>query len=207
MDIHGNMTMSNKFNFKILNESDRSLITLASSWQSTKYGYIVDKKVLEDKITMFLSQESIGSYVIGCFNGDELVGINTHVAWKSMPFWSFSGLIIKPDTEKQGIMSSNQISILAQMLEFNCALGEKNSRFEWITVTQDSTHQSRTRHNKIMHEIYKRYTGVDLNIIVPGEPLQYTYLEHVLNFPHSKPLVVKLFSLKNELRPADWSSE
>ena len=117
--------MSNKFNFRILNDSDLNLIALASSWQATKYGYTVDKKVLEDRIIKFLSQEATGSYAIGCFNGDELIGINTHVAWKALPFWSFSGLIIKPDTEKQGIMSSKQISILAQMLEFNCALGEK----------------------------------------------------------------------------------
>jgi hypothetical protein len=198
------MIMSYKFNFKILNESNLNLIELASAWQPTKYGYPVDKEVLKNKITMFLSQEDMGNYVVGCFNGDELVGINTHVSWKSMPFWSFASLIIKPDAGKQGIMTSLQISVLSQMLEFNCSLGENNFRFEWITVTQDSTHQLKTRHNKIMHEIYKRYTGIDLNIIMPGEQLKYTYLEHVLNFPHKKPLVVKLFSLKNELRPTNW---
>jgi hypothetical protein len=196
--------MNNKFDFRILKKTDHELITLAANWQSTKYGYTVDKKLIADKTIAVLDQENYESYVIGCFENGELIGINTHVAWKSLPFWSFAGLIIKPDVVKQGIMSSKQISILSQMLEFNCSIGERNLRFDWVTVTQDSTHQLKTRHHKIMNNIYQRYTGVDLNIINPGEPLRYYYLEHVLNFPHKKPLVVKLFSLKNELRPTNW---
>jgi hypothetical protein len=203
MAIRGNGTMNN-IDFRILKEDDSHLITLAVDWQSTKYGYPVDKKSTENKIKALISQEEYKNYVVGCFENNKLIGINTHVSWKSLPFWSFSGLIIKPDVVNQGIMSSKQISILSQMLEFNCSIGEKNLRFDWITVTQDSTHQLKTRHHKIMDTIYQRYTGVDLNIITPGESPQYHYLEHVLNSPHTKPLVVKMFSLKNELRSTNW---
>ena len=206
MDTPGIGNMKNKFNCRILTSTDDSLISISSNWQTTKYGYAIDPAVFKKKLDDCLNKEDQGTYVVGCFDNDELIGINTHIAWQSMPFWSFAGLIIKPDNVIQGIMSTRQTAILAKLLEFNCSLGEKNSRFEWLTVTQDSTHQTRTRHYKIMEDIYKRYTGVDLNIVMPGQPLKYKYLEYILSFEHKKPLVVKMFSLKNELRPTSWKN-
>lgn len=206
MGILGIGTMKNKFSCRILTSIDNSLINTVSNWQTTKYGYAVDSEVLKKKINDCLNKEDHETYVIGCFENEELIGINTHISWQSMPFWSFAGLIIKPDNVIQGIMSTRQTDILAKLLEFNCSIGEKNYRFEWLTVTQDSTRQSRTRHYKIMEDIYNRYTGVDLNVIIPGQPLKYKYLEYLLSFEHKKPLVVKMFSLKNDLRPISWKN-
>lgn len=206
MDTLGIGIMNTQLYCRLLSSSDITLIKSASVWQTMKYGFAVDPEVSNKKINDCLNKEDQETYVAGCFDKDELIGINTHVAWQSMPFWSFAGLIIKPDNVVQGIMSNRQTAILAKLLEFNCALGEQNERFDWITVTQDSTHQSRTRHYRIMEEIYTRYTGVDLSIIIPGEPHKYKYLEYVLSFAHKKPLVVKMFSLKNELRSANWKN-
>lgn len=196
--------MKNRFSFKILSKKDIPLIKEASGWHKFKYGYPVDSQLLEDSITQHLVKEEQDTYVIGCFNKDKLMGINTHVAWERMPFWTFAGLIIKPDDVEQGMMSSIQIYVLSEMLQFNCSLGEKNLRHDWITITQDSTHQARTRHYKIMDPIYEKYTSVDLIVTKPGEPIKYKFLEETLSFPHKKPLVVKMFSLKNELRPTSW---
>ena len=191
--------MRNKLSFKIFTNDDIPLINQASKWHLTKYGYPLDQQKLADSVSQHLNKENVETYVIGCFDNDNFIGVNTHVSWEYMPFWTFAGLIIKPDNQSQGVMSNNQIYVLSEMLEFNCKLGEDNSRNEWVTITQDSTHQSRTRHYKIMKNIYDRYSGVDLYEINPDTPNKFK--PPGLAFPHKKPLVVKMFSLKNEYRP------
>ena len=102
-------------------------------------------------------------------------------------------------------MSTRQTSILASLLKFNCSQGELNERYDWFTVTQDSTKMRKTRHFKIMDDIYDRYTGVDLDVVQPGAPLKWPYLEKLVgDRPFKNPLVIKMFSLKNDLRPNSW---
>ena len=202
--IHGNGIMSHNLKCRILDTTDLSDIQTAIHWQTHKYGYPMNHDEISKNFSFIVDGRSNG-YLIGCYDGNQIIGINYHAPCTAMPFWSFASLIIKPNDNMQGIMTNRQTDILATLLEFNCALGESNNRYDWLTVTQDSTKMRKTRHYKIMDKIYDRYTGVDLDVVKPGEEFKWPYVGKLLGTKSFKnPLVIKMFSLKNHLRPTSW---
>lgn len=206
MVILGNGIMKNEnLVCRKLNENDVYLIKDAVKWQTHKYGYPVNFGEVEKEYIAELKNYEKQRYIIGCFENDNCVGLNLHAAWENFPFWSFASLIIKPDENIQGLMTEKQINVLASLVQYNCNIGEQNGRFDWFVVTQDSTLMRRTRHFKIMEDIYLRYEGIDIDVVKPGEPFKWHYLKKLIaNRPFKNPLVIKMFYLKNHIRPNSW---
>ena len=190
-------------NCRILTTNDHALVNEAVSWHDSRYGHKLDKDRLELDLIDFLSRTN-QDYVVGCFDDSNLVGINSHKAWEIAPFWTFGRLFIKPSDQGQGIMTKYQLSVTKILSEFNCELGEKNKRYDWFTVSLDSSKTDKPRDSIFLEDVYKRYNVNHMYRYNPDEDCQWGMFNGIYNKnlnPHKRPILLRMLSLKNELRP------
>lgn len=181
---------------------DLDLLRQALQWHSTKYGFKFDQEKLYETFVNFI-EKGRHDYVTACFKDDEILAVNTHKSWDSAPFWTFGRLIVKPTDRGQGIMTEEQLRITQCLTDYNCELAESEGRYDWFIVSQDSSKTKNPRDAIVLKNVYPRYNVNCMYKYMPGEICPWKTFNAIYSQemnPHKKPLILRMFSLKDEFR-------
>lgn len=188
---------------RILNSDDMSFIKETVSWHNTKYGYEINKDAALDELSRHL-YEKTNIKLIGCFENNNILGICSYALWTLSPFWTLGRLAVKPPETGQGSMTTYQLSTARVMIEYCCTLGETENRYDWFSVANDSSRSVKPRDEILLKNVYARYNVNNLYTYEPGKicpwPMFNTIFDTTKN-SFKRPLTLRMYSLKNELRP------
>ena len=169
------------------------------------YGVPIDKTMIINRFIYFF--EDTTKNVIGCFEGENCIGICTQHLWKEIPGWVLSNLFVK--TPENNILTKKYFKVWAALMDFTTSLAESKSYFDMYYVVRDSNDLYRKSwgkkelENSNTSNFAERYEVHTIHVLRSPDDVKWPYLARLigdigvqaLSPPHNKILHVRRATL------------